>query len=1070
VKILRALSAIIIYTLVIIASPNAKSLEDGRLGLFDARISPDGNRAAFSWSGDIWIAEIPSGVCTRVTDHIAYDHHPVWFPDGKRIAFSSNRDGNDDVFSVPVTGGEPTKHTWYNANDIVMDVAPDGEHILFRSFREAHGIDLYEVDTHGGLERALTKDTSRNLEARYSPDGKSIVVARGIFDWLRRGYHGSADTDLYVMDRDGSNMRWVENGYDGIDYWPAFTPNGKSILFMSDRDGCENIYSIPSTGGPATQITNYKDRPVQFISVASTGRILFVQDFRLRYLDPQDNGSDKKTLPIAINLNCATEPKHSQDIRLDIAGAVTEMEMSPTGKHLALISHGELYIVPLHDPDQPAPLGDARYWEAVRTTETPSRELSVSWHPDGDKVVLVSDKDGNQEVYEIDLRTFKWTRLTNSSPDEDFPKYSPDGTLLAYFRGNTELVVREIKSGSEHVVAKDLFIPFVNQYGWSPDSRYIAFTGDDGSYTTDVFVVPIKADGTGSKPVNVTVHHDSDDFAGWAKDGKSLYFMSDRDFENGLSGWGTWRGKLLYTLPLTVAPSPRSDLIVFDDKPKDESPSSAVQIDFNRITERSMLVSPTRGSGNHSALSPDCKTYVYESDAFGPNALWSVGFNGDNPSRITDTGRVNDIEWIPDNRGVIYLADGRVSAWIKASGSVTGVPTKGRLTVDLQKERREMIYEAGRMLRNHFYDPKMHGKDWDAAINLYAPLVEEAATPEEFKLLMGELLSELNASHLGCSGPNSNEGIGENVADLGIEFDPNTSGPGMKVTYILPRGPVDFAEIKIKVGEWVLKINGTDVSPAMNYWSLLDDMYARTTVLSVASDQNGTGVHDVAIGPIPVDGGDKLHIAWSTARYKAWVETNRAYVDKVSGGRIGYVHIPSMSGRPLEEFTRQLFSENENKEALIVDIRWNPGGNIHENLLDILSRPQFAWSKPRDTHIVQQPSRRWGRPTVLLINERSTSDSEIFPDGFRALNLGTIIGETTAGAVIGTDEFDLIDGATSIRLPIEGWYTLDLKNLENLGVKPDIRVVNDMNKIRDGIDEQLDAAIKNLLDKLSSGK
>jgi tricorn protease len=244
----------------------------------------------------------------------------------------------------------------------------------------------------------------------------------------------------------------------------------------------------------------------------------------------------------------------------------------------------------------------------------------------------------------------------------------------------------------------------------------------------------------------------------------------------------------------------------------------------------------------------------------------------------------------------------------------------------------------------------------------------------------------------------------------------------------------------------------------MNYWSLLDDAYARTTVLKVASDQAGSGAHDVAIGP---------NYSWQTAKYKAWVEANQAIVEKASGGRIGYVHIPSMSGGPLEEFARQLFAENSDKEALIVDIRWNPGGNIHENLLDILSRPQFAWSRPRDGERVQQPARRWGRPTVLLINERSTSDSEIFPDGFRALKLGTIVGETTAGAVIGTDEFELVDGQTVIRLPMEGWYTLDLKDLENMGVKPDIRVVNDLNRIRDGFDDQLDAAVKCLMDKLT---
>jgi tricorn protease len=388
------------------------------------------------------------------------------------------------------------------------------------------------------------------------------------------------------------------------------------------------------------------------------------------------------------------------------------------------------------------------------------------------------------------------------------------------------------------------------------------------------------------------------------------------------------------------------------------------------------------------------------------------------------------------------------------------------LTIDLAAERREMIYEAGRMLRNHFYDPEMHNRDWNAAIDLYAPLVEEASTPEEFHLLMMELLGELDASHLGCYGPGSNEGIGADVAELGLEFDPNTSGPGLLVTYVLPRGPADFPDLGIKTGEWVLKIDGVDVSPMMNYWSLLDDLFARTTVLSVAPDQSGRDAREVAIGPVRHDWGDPRHLPWSAAEYKAWVDGVRAHVNEKSGGRIGYVHIQYMGGGPLEDFARELFTEDTNKDALIIDIRWNGGGNIHEYLIDILSRPQFAWSRPRDGNIVQQPAHRWGRPTVLMINERSTSDSEIFPEAFRELHLGTIIGEPTPGAVIGTDEFRLVDGQTGLRLPMEGWFALDYRNLENTGVQPDIRVVNDLNDIRNGIDDQLDASIEYLMKEI----
>jgi tricorn protease len=350
--------SVLSLTILLLVSSSSSGAVGSQLAIFDARISPDGTKAAFTYAGDIWVAELADGSCNRITDHVAFDHCPAWFPDGQRIAFSSNRDGNDDVYSVAVSGGEPTRHTWHGADDVVMDVAPDGEHILFRSAREIHSIDLYEVDTHGGLERAVTQDTSRNFEARYSPDGSQIVVTRGIMNWLRRGYHGSGDTDLYVMNRDGTNMHWVENGYDGLDYWPAWGSDG-SIYFVSDRDGCENVYAIPSTGGPARQLTDYADRPVQFLSVAGTGKLMYVQDFQLRCLSTDTNGAVGQ--PETVELNCATEPKRSQDIRLDIEGSITEMEVSPDGSYVAVIARGDLFMIPLHDPDQPEPLGDVRY-------------------------------------------------------------------------------------------------------------------------------------------------------------------------------------------------------------------------------------------------------------------------------------------------------------------------------------------------------------------------------------------------------------------------------------------------------------------------------------------------------------------------------------------------------------------------------------------------------------------------------------------------------------------------------------------------------------------------------------
>ncbi|MCX6644912.1 MAG: S41 family peptidase [bacterium] len=758
------------------------------------------------------------------------------------------------------------------------------------------------------------------------------------------------------------------------------------------------------------------------------------------------------------------------------------MEVSPLGTNLAVIVRGELFMIPLHDPDAPTPLGDERYWEAIRVTETPSREQYVAWHPSGDRVVISSDKDGNFELYEINLRTFEWTRLTDTPKDEIDAHYSPDGSMLAFYYGNDQLVTLNLQTMERKVIAEDLFVffPSIGPFDWSPDGKWIAYTGTDEAYNGEIFVVP--SDGS-AEPVNITRHHDNDVFGGWTPDGKRIYFLSRRDFAAGLEGYGWWwSGGRLYTIDLQHSQQPSSDSIVLPDEnsvdnadtSENENPDSdetengiEVKIDFDRIDERVRQIAQIQNGSEHAAISPDGSIYIFESNVIGNWALWKVGSEGGSPTQIaTLPDRPDDIEWLPDGSGVLYYVNSRVYYWPKDSGTTVQVPTTGRLTVDLNAERREMVCEAGRLLRDYFYDENMHGYDWDGIVNLYAPLVEEAATSEEFSTLLKMMFGELDASHLNAYGPGSNEGIGADIAEIGLEFDPTTSGSGLLVNYVLPRGPADYDESRVNVGEWVLAINGTEVSTENNYWSLLDNAVGRSTVLTVASSQDGTNSREVTIIPVSRGRDYGIYPGWSTAAYEAWVEKTRATVDELSGGRVGYVHIRSMSGGPLERFAREMFEDNYDKEAVIIDIRWNGGGNIHEFLLDILSRPQFGWSQPRDAEMIQQPNQRWGKPTVLLINERSASDSEIFPAGFRTLGIGTIIGESTLGAVIGTEEYALIDGQASIRLPMEGWYDLIGENLENMGVDPDIRVVNDLNHIRDGVDDQLNYAVQYLLDGL----
>ena len=1086
----KSLLILISFCFLGLLSTGAVATPDGRLPIFDAKISPDGNSIAFSWLGDIWIADIETGCATRITDHVAHDWGPVWFPDGSRLAFTSNRDGNDDVYTVPVTGGSPTRHTWHGNYDVVLDVAPDQQSLLIRSYRRLYASDLYEVDLEGGLPRPVTNNMGHNRCADFSSDGRKIVVCRGSAGWTRRDYNGSGDTDLFLVDRDGQNIRWIENNYDGIDYWPCYGPGDEYIYFVSDRDGNENVYRIPSNGGSAAKLTDFDDRPVLFLSIADTGRIAFIQDFKLWYMDPDRS-------PVQLPVTCMTEPKHSEDVRYEISGHVSEIETSPLSNYLAIVVRGDIFLTPFNNPHGERVIGDDRFGESIPVTQTPARESDVAWHPDGDRLAFVSDIDGNREVYEIDLRTMEWTRLTNSEDEEYWPNYSPDGTGLAYYRANNKMLLLDLETMQERVVLRGNLItsPWPPTYQWSPDGRWIAISLEDELGSPDVFVLNVEEDGDYNDSVNVTVHHDADYFQGWAQDGQSLYFLSARDQTYGINPWGSWSlGYTLYSLPLKSEPPPRSDFILLPDEPEpepepedesvtengddtadqsdetseDESASEdeiLVEIDFHRIHERARLLSSTRTGGWRAALSPDGSTFVYDASPLGISSLWSVPFNGGSATHIADVpGGFDDIEWIPDGSGVVYLSEGNVWFWNKSS--VTYVSIFGRMNLDMVAERNQMIDETGRILANHFYDPGMHGTPWEQNVEYYRSLVQEASSREDFTLLMSMLFGELDASHLGCWGGGSTEGIGNAPGYLGMEFNEFTEGPGLQVTKVYYRSPVDFPDTKIEVGEWVQEINGIPVSTSNNYWQLLDDSTARTTTLTVTVDQYSEELREVDIAPVPWTNTNPLTLSWYEVTYLDWVDHNQEVVVEESDGRIGYEHIRGMSGGPLERFTRQLFSENFDKDALILDVRFNGGGNTHEQLLDILSRPQLGYQRGREEDYVGQPAQRWDRPIVLLINEQCFSDSEIFPAGFRALGLGTIMGVTTWGGVIGTWNIPLVDGITIIRIPRNGWYTNRYENMENLGIEPDIYVEQDLNHLRDGIDDQLEAAIEYLLEEL----
>ena len=1040
--------AFVAILLVFVAVATAQDLEPARFLRYPT-FSPDGKQIAFSYMGDIWVAPAEGGNAIRLTVHPAHDIRPKFSPDGKWIAFNSNREGNYDIFLMPATGGRPKRLTYHSADDILGDWSPDGRWIVFSSNRDHRFAQIYLLEVETGYVRRLTSDETNLHSPTFSPDGRYIVFCRGGTSWWRKGYRGSANSEIWRLpitiegDRIATGKPERLTYYEGNDWFPMVSPDG-TLYFVSDRTGVFNIWRMPLSGtrdkGQGTgkakveQVTNHADR-VLYPNLSRDGKfIVYEHDFSL-WVVPTKGGKPKRLTIFAPS----DEPQNRLQ-RLTLTSQATEFALSPDGKQIAFVVRGEIFVVNVE-----------KGGEAKRITDHPYRDFDIDWSPDGRKLAFISERDGNREVYIVDVRTRELRRLTNT-PDaaESNPEWSPTGNYVAFVRGpfGRQLCWVDVNTGEEKVVVEG---PFIGEFAWSPDGRWICFNRrDPANNVTDLYIVPWN----GGEPVNVTRMPYWNGSIVWTKDGKNIIFRSSRT-DNNVD---------IYVLPLE---RPREKL----DEEESESEKKSqerkegekklpeVKIDFTDIHKRIRRLTTTVFNEGSFAVSPDSKTVVFVATPVDQPEIWSVPLEGGSLTRLASGVSASQLQFSPDGNRIYFLSTGGTIRYLtRPAGSLGSVNFTARLIVDRVVELQHMFDEGWRLLKEQFYDEKMHGVDWDAMREKYRPLIEHVAAKEDFYALVSMMLGELNASHLGIGGPTVS---GPETAYLGVWFDPEHRGPGVKISAVLKNSPADKDESRLNVGEFILAIDGVEVSNNEQIWDALADKAGRVVELLVNDKPTKEGARTVKIKPINRG-------QWLSLLYEDWIEKRKRMVDEWSNGRIGYIHIQAMSQSELRKFEREFYAEVVGKkEALIIDVRFNGGGRIHDELLTILKRRLYALEQYRGTPPFTQPFQVWQKPTVVLINEFSASDAEIFPKAFRDLGLGKLVGVPTYGGVIGTYNVTLIDGTTFFRVPVTGWRTLDGVNLENYGVKPDILVEHSPEDNANENDLQLRAAVDLLLKELS---
>lgn len=1036
--------------------------------------SPNGTQIAFSWQGDLWLAPLSGGVAQRLTVHPAYDFAPIWSPDGKKIAFTSDRHGNDDVFVLHLDTGTVRRLTYYSGRDRALGWMPDSRAVLIESRRESepYGSDfaLYVAPLDGGTPYRFHK--ASGTPAALSPDGTRLAFVRRNSVWWRKGYRGSAQGDLWLWERATSRYTRLTDT-DTPDTFPMWSADGRTLYFVSERDGTANLYAMDINTRHTRQITRFKDDGVRFPQISANGAVItFEQGMDIYRLDTATG--TLQTIPLQVP---AQDARAAEQVRRTFSANVDDYAIASDGKEFVFVVRGELFTARFPDG------GPSR-----NLTETVEPEEDPQLTPDGRTLYFTAERDGKTQIFRLTsgdpdeprlrrARTHTIEALTHAPQGASKPRLSPDGKLLAYQRGQGELVVRHLETQQERTLTDSWNLGTIV---WSPDSRWIAFDRYDENYNADVFVVRVPPfetpqpdtaptpEGTGTGDARdsgdtPTVHnisrHPRNDFApSWSADGRALVFLSERETDT-LNICHVWLRLEDFERTRADREEEEDDKYDAPKKADEKKPAEPVRvsIDLEDIHLRVRLVTRYPAGVQEAVAAPEGEQIAFRSAYQGQPDLYLIKWDGSEERRLTTGGlSPQNIRWSKDGKTLYYLSRGRLQRIAASGGSPQTTRTDAEITIHIPREREYLYDAAWRALNEAFYDPNFHGVDWAAMREKYRPYLPYAQSDRDFTAVVLMMLGELRASHLSFSLARSEStDAPSNTGMLGVIFSDSRVGDGLLIERVLPNTPAARREVNLQAGERILAVDGKPLTRTTNLYQLLDNTVGKRITLTVRGTDGSE--RTVSLRPSAI-------AEFNNAVYRDWVERNQRYVAERTGGRVGYVHIQAMGEASLRAFERDLYAVAYGKEALIIDVRFNGGGRTADYLLTMLHPVRHAYTigrngapgYPQD----RLPVIGWHQPIAVLCNERSFSNAEIFSHAIKTLKRGPLIGMPTAGGVISTGQRRLMDGST-VATPLRGWYTLDKGiNQEGNGAVPDYLVPFTPDDEAAGRDPQLDKALE----------
>ena len=1025
----------------------------------------------FTYEGDLWLVPITGGTAKRITRSDGSEVFAKFSPDGKMIAFTANYDGGSDVYVMKLDASQPKRLTYHPATDLVVDWCPDGKHILFRSRREwpYRAEKLYRVSIDGGMPEEMPVD--RAGLASVSPDGKMIAynrISREFRTWKR--YKGGMAQDIWVGSLKKHNYKPITK-FRGTDNFPMWHKTG--IYFTSDSiDGTLNLYRYDPSNGQFTQLTFYKDYDVKFPSLGPND--IVYQYAGSLYLYNIKNGQNKM-VPIQI-------PSDHVFVRSFLLEKpqkyVYSFGISPKGKRALLNIRGNIVNLPAK--------------EGVSYNLTPnssgSREKNPIWSPDGKWVAFFSDKTGEEELYLAPPTGGKWKQLTHTNYGFKMnPKWSPDSKYIIFHDKFMRLNMVDVSSGKLTIVDQGEYDDAweewgIQTYAWSPDSKWIAYSKMERTLYPSVFLYNVQS----GKRYRVTSSMTKDWSPSFSKDGKYLYFLSNRTFKPVMGFVDQNHIFLNMTRPYVLVlkagdPTPFAPKNDSDAKMKknEKSRSDNVIITTENMDKRIVPV-PVK-SGNLFRLEATKDGFVYLKK--NENEFLKYQYVNDQNTKTnlelhhfilksqkdkTILSGIGQYHLSADAKRLIYRAGTRFGVVDLGRSKVgDGMLNLKSITMKIDKlqEYKQMFNEAWRIERDWFYDKNMNGVNWKKVHDMYAKFVPYCGSRGDLTYLIGEMIAELSAGHTYVYGGDYERGKWVSTGLLGadIVLDKGYS----KIKHIV-RGndsnekeasPLTLPGCPIKEGDYILAIDGIKLAPNDNIYKYLQNKAGKTVELTFNSAPNWNGAKTYLLKALGSE---------NALRYYAWVQKKMKYVDEKSHGLIGYVHLPDMMQPGLIQFAKYFYPQYY-KKGMIIDVRYNSGGFVSKMIHDRLERRINTMMQPREGKPTPVPERVFSGYYALIINHDTGSDGELFSEAWKFRKLGPVIGTRTWGGAVGIEPHEnLVDGA-SVTPPQFGEYTVKGHwIIEGHGVDPNITVVNWPKDVLNGKDDQLNATIKVLMEKIKN--